>query len=381
VDQKGGKEMKWRSHESLIVSDSTSLPAAKKVAAFDMDDTLVKTKTGLVFAKGRGDWQWKFKEVPSRLKKAVSEGYQIVIFTNQNGIAKGQTKAADIKGKISDMSQALGIPIIALIATGKDKYRKPSTDLWDYFVSEVNKGVTPTEAIFVGDAAGRSSGDGRPKKDHSASDRAFAANIGIDFETPEEYFLGHAPEPFRWDTFDPSTLKKVKKPLHEGGLPLTSYKQELVIFVGFPASGKSTFAKKHMIPKGYVHVNRDTLKTKEKCIKVAKQALDEGSSVVVDNTNPSLEARGEFLALAKKHKIQARCFFFDVKQDLAAHLNKYREFQSDGVHTAVPSIAYNMYRNKLTLPTEEEGFVEVKKINFVPSFDNEDEEKLFYKFM
>lgn len=52
---------------------------------------------------------------------------------------------------------------------------------------------------------------------------------------------------------------------------------------GFPGSGKSTFAEQY---KGYVIVNRDTLKTWQKCVEVAKKALKEGKSVIVDNTNP-----------------------------------------------------------------------------------------------
>lgn len=37
---------------------------------------------------------------------------------------------------------------------------------------------------------------------------------------------------------------------------LTSDSQELVVFVGFPASGKSTFAERYFVPKGYVRVNQ-----------------------------------------------------------------------------------------------------------------------------
>ncbi len=131
--------------------------------------------------------------------------------------------------------------------------------------------------------------------------RKFAHNIGIKFATPEEFFRKEAPLPFEWDSVDVTKLLGNSMPLAcnkliftlyssatgdseitEGGIEsLTSSQQEMVLFVGFPASGKSTLAKRHMVPKGYVHVNRDTLKTQEKCLKVAREAIDQGKSVVV----------------------------------------------------------------------------------------------------
>jgi bifunctional polynucleotide phosphatase/kinase len=36
-----------------------------------------------------------------------------------------------------------------------------------------------------------------------------------------------------------------------------------------------------MVPAGYTHVNRDTLKTPQKCLKAAEEALADGKSVVV----------------------------------------------------------------------------------------------------
>jgi bifunctional polynucleotide phosphatase/kinase len=42
----------------------------------------------------------------------------------------------------------------------------------------------------------------------------------------------------------------------------------MIIMIGLPASGKSTFSKKYFLPFGYVHINRDILKTQEKCLKV-----------------------------------------------------------------------------------------------------------------
>lgn len=58
----------------------------------------------------------------------------------------------------------------------------------------------------------------------------------------------------------------------------------MVIFCGSPGAGKSTFWKNYM-PQ-YERVNRDTLKTKEKCYKVAEEHINNGKSVIIDNTNP-----------------------------------------------------------------------------------------------
>ena len=47
----------------------------------------------------------------------------------------------------------------------------------------------------------------------------------------------------------------------------------MVVMVGCPASGKSTIRKKFLEPHGYVAVNRDTLGTAEKCLKVSNRDI------------------------------------------------------------------------------------------------------------
>ena len=53
----------------------------------------------------------------------------------------------------------------------------------------------------------------------------------------------------------------------------------MIIMVGFPGSGKSSFVKSVLLPKSYTHVNRDTLKTMAKCISAAEIALRDGEKV------------------------------------------------------------------------------------------------------
>lgn len=95
--------------------------------------------------------------------------------------------------------------------------------------------------------------------------RSFAFNIGVKFETPEEFFLQESPAKFVWGGVDPKTLAQsifgdllnLQVPSQEyNAKDIVSTKQELVICVGCPASGKSSFVKKYFVPSGYVRVNQ-----------------------------------------------------------------------------------------------------------------------------
>lgn len=103
---------------------------------------------------------------------------------------------------------------------------------------------------------------------------------------------------------------------------------EIVVFVGLPALGKSSFYRRHFQPAGYVHVNQDTLKTRPKCIKVVDESISAGKSCVVgaascstcvprperltrrvltDNTNRDVATRKYYVDVAKKRGVAIRC--------------------------------------------------------------------------
>lgn len=65
-----------------------------------------------------------------------------------------------------------------------------------------------SESFFVGDAAGRNAHWMPGKKaDFSDSDRLFAINIGLRFQTPEEIFFHDSPKPYGDIKFSPSSYK------------------------------------------------------------------------------------------------------------------------------------------------------------------------------
>lgn len=372
------EQSKWTEHESLIILNPPGLPSITKLASFDMDDTLIRPKSGAKFPKNRSDWRWLFPSVPEKLKKLHDEGFGVVIFTNQAGIGKGHVKAADIKGKILDLAKELNIPLRAVIASEDDAYRKPASTMFKFWVDKLNGGVKPDASVsfYIGDAAGRAANwKAGAKKDFSCSDRKFAHNIGLPFHTPEEFFLGEAAAPFEWGTIDPKVV------LNAPAAPITvttSPSQEVIIFVGLPASGKSTFARKHFVPAGYVHVNQDTLKTKEKCFKAASEAVAAGKSVVIDNTNPEPATRAAYIELAKAKGIPVRCFHFQTPEELTHHLNLYREKVHGVPH--VPGVAYNTCKKKMVEPAAAEGYADIIKVHFVPVFDNPEHQAAFLEW-
>jgi bifunctional polynucleotide phosphatase/kinase len=118
--------------------------------------------------------------------------------------------------------------------------------------------------------------------------RDFAANVGIRFHTPEEYFLQEEVKPFV-RSFDPavylqeSSGKSISATcacmfrhashtrsetqsntdISLQGAPAFSKKNDLdiVILCGSPGAGKSSFYWRHLQPLGYARVNQDILKT------------------------------------------------------------------------------------------------------------------------
>jgi len=58
-------------------------PSAK-IAAFDIDGTLIKVKSGKKFPTNADDWKLWGSNVPKKLQEAHEKGYAIVLLSNQN---------------------------------------------------------------------------------------------------------------------------------------------------------------------------------------------------------------------------------------------------------------------------------------------------------
>uniref|UniRef100_A0A7S0FJC5 Polynucleotide kinase 3'-phosphatase n=1 Tax=Pyrodinium bahamense TaxID=73915 RepID=A0A7S0FJC5_9DINO len=372
-------ERVWSSPKPEMLMCDYGAPHSEVVYGFDMDDTLISTKSGKTFAANSDDWKWWHDAVPGKLREFAKAGAKLVIFTNQKGFRDKSTK--ELTDKIDKVQRDLGTPFLVLAALGNDGFRKPRTGLWDLLVSEANGGIAPDleRCRFVGDAAGRPALK-KVKKDFSDTDLKFALNLGVAFQTPEECFLGPEAATATGRPYSTTTFAFDPRSLGKGGAAAAkigpSGKQELIVVVGPPGSGKSSMATAKF--PGYARANQDTLKTKEKCIKAVADALKAGKSAIVDNQNKDKATRKGYLNAAKAAGVPARAVLLEVPKELCFHLNCYRFMNKRSPeHRAetVPDMVIHGYFKNVEPPTKEEGFADVLTVtmaDFEPRGSEED---------
>ncbi|KRX07873.1 P-loop containing nucleoside triphosphate hydrolase [Pseudocohnilembus persalinus] len=379
-EEKAKDGWNWSQKGSCIFGSNGAV-SSEKIAGFDMDWTLIRTKTGATFPKNADDWIIWDSMVPKKLQDLVKDKYKIVIFSNQGGIGIGKQNEGDIKRKIQNLSKAFGVPLQAYMSTVEDEYKKPRQGMWELLEKEGNDGVKidRNQSFYCGDAAGRVPPE-VPKKDFSDSDLKFALGLGVKFETPDSLFLNKKVNTLpAKGGFNPAAFIKNKNLFKEKDAVLKLEEQEMIVFCGSSSSGKSTFCVNNL--SDYERINRDTLKTQEKCLKVAEEAILKKKSVVIDNTNPKASDRLKYIELAKKHGIPVRCFFFECQKDQCFFLNEQRVINNGRQHLSgkVPKIPIHSFFKNHEKPNLSEGFKSIQTVQFIPGpFKNEEDEKMFF---
>lgn len=331
-----------------------------KIAAFDIDTTIITTKSKKKFAINKDDWMLLYKETKEVLEKLNKEGYSIIFISNQAGLKTGE----DISGwttKIDNVQQLLNIPISVYASTGKDMYRKPLPTFWN-IISDSYKGskvkLDKKNSYYCGDAAGRAGDAAGRAGDHSDTDYKFALNCGLTFYVPEETFLNQKCSTKKTEYAE---LPKCKT---NGATKITFSPKEMIIMVGYPASGKSYFTTEYVEKAGYTRINQDTLKTKKKCLDKALECLNKGESIVIDNLNHTVSNRGEYIKLAQRFGYNISAYVMTTSFEVSQHNNLYRCWKTNGVSEPVPCIVYNMFRKNYEEPTTIEGINNIVKLDF-----------------
>lgn len=357
---------------------------------------MIKTKSGKTFCADADDWLILDRRLPEKIVNLVNQGYLFVIISNQMGISKGSAKLEDIKKRFENVLASIGCPCIILIAPCDDVHRKPRIGLWTKLSELINCQIDKEKSFYVGDAAGRKSEIKGIKSDHSAVDLLFAYNLNLPFLTPEQFLQDKLPKQIDLNKnfnlkipgFNPRNFISNSLALNvKNGMQIDSMNNlineldkntHLIVFCGLPASGKSTFYSKYLKHLNYNHVSRDQLKTMDSCVRKAERHLIEKQNCVIDNTNLEVDSRLKWIQLARKHDFSVYLFHFDVSLEHALHNNLFRKLQ--GAIYNVSEILIRSFNKKFVMPTADEGFTEIYKINFVPHFNKTEDESL-YKMM
>ncbi len=141
---------------------------------------------------------------------------------------------------------------------------------------------------------------------------------------------------------------------------------ELVIFIGLQASGKSTFfqeyfAKTHtLVSKDCFRNNKNRDRRQSQLIQAALQARQ---SVVVDNTNPSIESRSSIIQQGQIYNSIIIGYYFNSQVPQCLKRNQLRLGKA-----RVPDIAIYATMKKLVKPSYTEGFHQLFSVEIINDF-------------
>ena len=188
---------------------------------------------------------------------------------------------------------------------------------------------------------------------------------------------------------DPSVLFPEFKPVPpptDG--TLVEQQQSMLLLVGLPGSGKSTFSRlvEKCLPWKYARVNQDELESRQKCIARATSVLDQGLSPIVDRCNFDVKQRSHFLDLVYNTTIPVDYIVFDIDPNtcLSRCRNRRGHPTLDGNKAGY---VINLMTKDWRAPTMQEGFRNISVVHnnatfrqvltqFIPVAEEEGEEQL-----
>ena len=135
---------------------------------------------------------------------------------------------------------------------------------------------------------------------------------------------------------------------------------DCVLFVGLPASGKTTFYRQRFA-ETHRHVSKDlwpnSARKGERQARELREAIAAGQPVVVDNTSPTVEERRAIIDIARKHGARVIGYYFAATTREAVGRNRGREGRE-----RVPEVAIFTSAKRMVVPVPEEGFDELYRV-------------------
>jgi DNA 3'-phosphatase len=332
----------------------------KKVYMFDLDYTIIKTKSGKKFPINKNDWMLLYPDVKTKIQSLTNSLVGIV--SNQKGLKTEEQK----KNWIEKLNQILKILKINFVFASiiDDWYRKPLPGSYEY-IKDHYKEVdwdslsTNNKIYYIGDAFGR-------EKDFSDTDIKYAQNNGFKFKTPEIFFEFNKNDKesgsIKYPEINYFTEKEQQNIFAKLDKLISTHKKIFIVMIGLPACGKS-FLRKELIKKysQFVYSNNDDIHNNVQSKMLIKKISTDYDFIIDDNTNFDKLVRDEKLKqFSDYYKIG---IWFDYELEVFWHLNWMRMYWFGG--KLLPKVTYYTLIKKNDLTSITDGFDKFIKINKV----------------
>lgn len=328
------KEYLWKTQGTINYKVPLKFVLNKEllIASFDLYGTLIEGNSGEEFPSFPDNWIWTNPLIPKFLNETYKSGFQIVIFSN----LKNNKTLDRSQYHVDTLSKELTFqPFVFFSFAPRDKNSKPNTGMWDFFL-ELTNSTASKASFYCGNSEGPEAKN--PLYRGASTDSTFAKNIGLAFYNPDEMF--------------PQYIPNIKP---------TENSRELIITVGQPGSGKTTFSNKFAGEHSYDVIARPkqgfkTVKGKkvEKHLDMIRDVFKQGTlGIIYDATNPSVESRATTIEVGKEMGARIIVWWFARP---GQEFNKLRA-------EPIPRQGLERYTKNFQEPTLTEGIDEIVRIN------------------
>jgi predicted kinase len=129
---------------------------------------------------------------------------------------------------------------------------------------------------------------------------------------------------------------------------------EMIVFIGLQASGKSTFFRTHFATT-HEYISKDRMRNIRRPglrqAQLIEEALQARRSVVIDNTNATVEDRASLIHLGQMYGAEIVGYYFESQVRQCLERNRLRAGKE-----RVPDVAIYVTAKKLERPSYAEGF-------------------------
>jgi predicted kinase len=125
---------------------------------------------------------------------------------------------------------------------------------------------------------------------------------------------------------------------------------EMIILIGIPASGKTTFYLEQFF-ETHVRISMDLLRTRNRERNFVSACLTTQQRFVVDNTNPTRADRSRYIEAARNAKFRVIGYFFEPDPKASYERNQARSEK----RRVPPAGLFGMLK-RLERPSIDEGF-------------------------